>query len=87
MWEGQSLAKLPSRLQSLEKISKHHELQLKLAEAKLQQANALLAEAEEKHKREKEYVSPDLCRRDQRRTFTSSRWRRLPGSTSCHHCV
>lgn len=49
-----------SRLQSLEKISKHHELQLKLAEAKLQQADALLVEAAEKHKREKEYVSPDL---------------------------
>lgn len=46
--------------QSLEKINKHHDLQLKLAEAKLQQANALLADAEEKHKREKEYVSPHL---------------------------
>lgn len=44
-------------LQSLEKISQHRELQHKLTEARLQQANALLAEAEEKHKREKEYVS------------------------------
>lgn len=52
--------KATSLLQSLEKISKHQELQLQLAEAKLQQANALLAEAEDKHKREKEYVSPDL---------------------------
>ncbi|XP_071383758.1 alpha-taxilin-like [Centroberyx affinis] len=42
--------------QSLEKINKHRDLQQKLAEAKLEQANALLAEAEEKHKREKEYL-------------------------------
>lgn len=41
----------------MEKINKHHDLQHKLTEAKLQQANALLAEAEDKHKREKEYVS------------------------------
>ncbi|CAF94960.1 unnamed protein product, partial [Tetraodon nigroviridis] len=44
------------RDESLEKISKHHELQLQLAEAKLQQANALLADAQDKHKREKEYL-------------------------------
>uniref|UniRef100_A0A3Q3A3V1 Taxilin beta a n=1 Tax=Kryptolebias marmoratus TaxID=37003 RepID=A0A3Q3A3V1_KRYMA len=42
--------------ESLEKISKHRDLQHKLTEAKLQQANALLAEAEDKHKREKEYL-------------------------------
>lgn len=62
-WEESGVlrgAKAASRLQSLEKISKHHELQLKLAEAKLQQADALLVEAAEKHKREKEYVSPDI---------------------------
>lgn len=47
-------------LQSLEKINKRRDLQQKLTEAKLQQANALLAEAEEKHKREKEYVSGDF---------------------------
>ncbi|XP_041814708.1 beta-taxilin isoform X1 [Chelmon rostratus] len=41
---------------NLEKINDHRELQHKLTEAKLQQANALLAEAEEKHKREKEYL-------------------------------
>ncbi|XP_026197877.1 beta-taxilin isoform X2 [Anabas testudineus] len=41
---------------SLEKINRHRDLQHKLTEAKLQQANALLAEAEEKHKREKEYL-------------------------------
>ncbi|XP_039981032.1 beta-taxilin isoform X2 [Xiphias gladius] len=41
---------------SLEKINRHRDLQHKLTEAKLQQSNALLAEAEEKHKREKEYL-------------------------------
>uniref|UniRef100_A0A3Q2VSL5 Uncharacterized protein n=1 Tax=Haplochromis burtoni TaxID=8153 RepID=A0A3Q2VSL5_HAPBU len=44
------------REESLEKINKHRDLQQKLIEAKLQQANALLTEAEEKHKREKEYL-------------------------------
>ncbi|XP_032399695.1 gamma-taxilin isoform X1 [Etheostoma spectabile] len=44
------------REESLEKINKHRELQQKLTEAKLKQANALLTEAEEKHKREKEYL-------------------------------
>ncbi|XP_056873163.1 beta-taxilin isoform X1 [Takifugu flavidus] len=44
------------RDESLEKINRHHELQLKLSEAKLQQADALLTEAQEKHKREKEYL-------------------------------
>lgn len=47
-------------LQSLEKINKHQELQHKLSEARLQQANALLAEAEDKHHREKEYVSGNV---------------------------
>lgn len=47
-------------LQSLEKINNRRDLQQKLTDAKLQQANALLAEAEEKHKREKEYVSLSL---------------------------
>lgn len=44
------------REESLEKINKHRDLQLQLTEAKLLQANALLAEAEDKHKREKEYL-------------------------------
>lgn len=48
---------LSPSLQSLEKINKHRDLQHKLSDARLQQANALLAEAEQKHKREKEYVS------------------------------
>ncbi|CAJ1077744.1 beta-taxilin-like isoform X1 [Xyrichtys novacula] len=44
------------REESLEKINERRDLQHKLTEAKLQQANALLTEAEEKHKREKEYL-------------------------------
>ncbi|KAK7907307.1 hypothetical protein WMY93_015919 [Mugilogobius chulae] len=44
------------REESLEKINKHRDLQQKLTEARLAQANALLVEAEEKHKREKEYL-------------------------------
>ncbi|XP_035276792.1 beta-taxilin isoform X2 [Anguilla anguilla] len=44
------------REESLEKILKHRDLQQKLADAKLEQANLLLNEAEEKHKREKEYL-------------------------------
>lgn len=51
------LCQPPPHLQSLEKIFKHRDLQQKLADAKLEQADVLLKEAEEKHKREKEYVS------------------------------
>lgn len=58
-------------LQSLEKINRHHELQLKLSEAKRQQADALLTEAQEKHKREKEYVSPPSPPEAERRPLTS----------------
>ncbi|XP_047193958.1 beta-taxilin isoform X3 [Hippoglossus stenolepis] len=45
------------REESLEKIDRHRELQHKLTDAKLQEANALLTQAEEKHKREKEYLT------------------------------
>ncbi|XP_072296680.1 beta-taxilin isoform X2 [Eucyclogobius newberryi] len=44
------------REESLEKINKHRDLQLKLTEARLAQANVLFGEADEKHKREKEYL-------------------------------
>ncbi|XP_062407046.1 gamma-taxilin isoform X1 [Sardina pilchardus] len=44
------------REESLEKIFKHHDMQQKLADAKIGQANMLLREAEAKHKREKEYL-------------------------------
>ncbi|XP_037541926.1 beta-taxilin isoform X2 [Nematolebias whitei] len=50
------MSQYEKREESLEKINKHQDLQHKLTEAKLQQANALLAEAEDKHKREKEYL-------------------------------
>ncbi len=43
-------------MQSLEKIFKHRDLQQKLSDAKLEEAKMLLSQAEEKHKREKEYV-------------------------------
>ncbi|XP_054474537.1 alpha-taxilin [Anoplopoma fimbria] len=44
------------REESLEKINKHRDLQHKLTEAKLKQAHAMLNEAEEKHRREKDYL-------------------------------
>ncbi|KPP59062.1 hypothetical protein Z043_123060 [Scleropages formosus] len=44
------------REEHLEKIFKHRDLQQKLADARLEEANMLLHEAEEKHKREKEYL-------------------------------
>ncbi|XDV41501.1 hypothetical protein PO909_010365, partial [Leuciscus waleckii] len=43
-------------LKTLEKIFKHRDLQQKVSEAKLEEANILLRQAEEKHKREKEYL-------------------------------
>ncbi|KAM4632663.1 beta-taxilin isoform 2-T3 [Polymixia lowei] len=44
------------REESLTKINHHRDLQQKLSEAKLEQSNTLLVQAEEKHKREKEYL-------------------------------
>ncbi|XP_016393015.1 beta-taxilin isoform X2 [Sinocyclocheilus rhinocerous] len=44
------------REESLKKIFKHRDLQQKLSDAKLEEANMLLSQAEEKHKREKEYL-------------------------------
>lgn len=46
--------------QSLEKLFKQKDLQQKLADAKLEEANLRLKEAQEKHSREKEYVSHTL---------------------------
>ncbi|XP_059556495.1 beta-taxilin isoform X3 [Myotis daubentonii] len=40
----------------LDKIFKHRELQQKLVDAKLEQAQEMMKEAEERHKREKEYL-------------------------------
>ena len=42
--------------QHLDKIFKHRELQQKLVDAKLEQAQEMMKDAEERHKREKEYV-------------------------------
>lgn len=42
--------------QHLDKIFKHRELQQKLVDAKLEQAQEMMKEAEERHNREKEYV-------------------------------
>ncbi|XP_037099881.1 gamma-taxilin isoform X1 [Syngnathus acus] len=44
------------REESLEKINHHRDLQQQLTSAKLDQANALLADAQQKHQREKEYL-------------------------------
>ncbi|XP_066533459.1 beta-taxilin [Hoplias malabaricus] len=44
------------REESLEKVFKQRDLQQKLADAKLEEANLRLKEAEEKHSREKEYL-------------------------------
>lgn len=43
-------------LQNLEKVFKHRDLQQKLLETKLAQANALLKDANEKHKLERAHV-------------------------------
>ncbi|KAJ8355843.1 hypothetical protein SKAU_G00186370 [Synaphobranchus kaupii] len=50
------ISQYEQREENLEKIFKHRDLQQKLSDAKLEQANMLLKEAEEKHKREKEYL-------------------------------
>ncbi|XP_026993822.2 alpha-taxilin isoform X1 [Tachysurus fulvidraco] len=50
------LQKYERREETLEKIFKHRDLQQELSDAKLEEANLRLKEAEEKHKREKEYL-------------------------------
>ncbi|CAK6969591.1 beta-taxilin [Scomber scombrus] len=57
------------REKSLEKINKHRDLQQQLTEAKLQQANAVLAEAQEKHIREKEYLLKETIDKTQKFTM------------------
>lgn len=44
-------------LQHIDKVFKHKELQQQLVDAKLQQAQEMLKEAEERHQREKDFVS------------------------------
>lgn len=43
-------------LQHIDKVFKHKDLQQQLVDAKLQQAQEMLKEAEERHQREKEFV-------------------------------
>lgn len=43
--------------QHIDKVFKHKDLQQQLVDAKLQQAQEMLKEAEEKHQREKDFVS------------------------------
>ncbi|KAM6960703.1 taxilin beta b [Aplochiton taeniatus] len=50
------IAQYDQREANLEKVFKHRDLQQKLAETKLAQANLLLTNAEEKHKAEKEHL-------------------------------
>ncbi|XP_064412100.1 beta-taxilin isoform X2 [Latimeria chalumnae] len=51
------LTSLCARLkQQFDKVFKHRELQQKLVDAKLEQAQELMKEAEERHQREKEYL-------------------------------
>lgn len=43
--------------QHIEKVFKHKDLQQQLVDAKLEQAQEMLKEAEERHQREKDFVS------------------------------
>jgi len=63
------------REQSLEKINKHRDLQCQLNEAKLQQATITLSNAEEKHKREKEYLLRETL--DKTKKFTEMKEQEL----------
>lgn len=44
--------------QHIDKVFKHKELQQQLVDAKLQQTTQLIKDADEKHQREREFVSP-----------------------------
>ncbi|NXU93765.1 TXLNA protein, partial [Xiphorhynchus elegans] len=48
------------REEHIDKVFKHKELQQQLVDAKLQQAQEMLKEAEERHQREKDFVTPCL---------------------------
>ncbi|XP_051502447.1 beta-taxilin-like [Myxocyprinus asiaticus] len=50
------ISKYDQREANLEKVFKHRDLQQKLLETKLTQANMMLKDSEEKHKREKEHL-------------------------------
>ncbi|KAI1240862.1 hypothetical protein IHE44_0009308 [Lamprotornis superbus] len=53
------LSPKPSVVQHLDKIFKHRELQQKLVDAKLEQSQEMMKEAEERHQKEKEYAHFD----------------------------
>lgn len=46
-----------SLLQHIDKVFKHKDLQQQLVDAKLHQAQALLKDSEDRHQKEKEFVS------------------------------
>lgn len=48
-------------LQHIDKVFKHKDLQQQLVDAKLQQAQEMLKEAEERHQREKDFVRLGPC--------------------------
>ncbi|XP_064809297.1 taxilin beta b [Oncorhynchus masou masou] len=50
------ISQYDAREANLEKVFKHRDLQQKLLETKLEQANMIIAEGEEKHKREKDHL-------------------------------
>lgn len=50
------VAPLSSLPQHIDKVFKHKDLQHQLVDAKLQQAQEMLKEAEERHQREKDFV-------------------------------
>lgn len=47
-------------MQHIDKVFKHKDLQQQLVDAKLQQAQEMLKEVEERHQREKDFVSESL---------------------------
>lgn len=51
------LSRLVKPYQHIDKVVKHKDLQQQLVDAKLHQAQELLKESEERHEREKEFVS------------------------------
>ncbi|KAG5857254.1 taxilin beta b [Anguilla rostrata] len=55
------IAQYDKREANLEKVFKHRDLQQKLAETKLEQANMLLKDSDEKHKIEKEHLLKQLA--------------------------
>lgn len=57
MMYRQALCHVYSPLQHIDKVFKHKDLQQQLVDAKLHQAQALLKDSEDRHQKEKEFVS------------------------------